>query len=93
MGLEFVSHITVTYICYCDLTRKMTVFWVKPNTIFSFSPKKPAFFLVKHRSSLYYDIMTNDIMTNELMTNETEPNKDYVLHLVFNQKIIEFDTS
>ena len=32
-------------------------------------------------------------MTNELMTNETEPNKDYVLHLVFNQKIIEFDTS
>ena len=42
MGLELVSHITVTYICYCDLTRKMPVF--------SFSPKKPAFFLVKHRS-------------------------------------------
>ena len=31
-------------------------------------------------------------MTNELMTNETEPNIDYV-HLVFNQKIIEFDAS
>ena len=29
MKLELVSRITVTYICYSNLTRTMSVFWVK----------------------------------------------------------------